>query len=177
MFSKDGVTYPPLEKRQIHDGSPLKAATSSTAQPSQDIGEAMLPGYHRVQDVKAVDDATDQIKRETQRAVLPACPAYSPAKPSQKNTKAKAPMANGDYGKSGCRPRCGSGPYMVKEFRLSISATCRNSDWWAIQPKAPNEVRSSGTTRSCDRPQLDGEQRAGDYRQCSPWKAYDALQR
>jgi len=142
---------------RFHDGSLL---TAEDVKFSMDRMLTIGEGYGflfvgRVADVRAIDDVTVQFILEE-----PFGPFLSTLYRLyvlnkdlvEANIRRPGPYGNwGDYGKSYLIDKdAGSGPYMVKEFRVEEELVMvKNPDYWIpLDPETPDELRFIGTTET-----------------------------
>jgi peptide/nickel transport system substrate-binding protein len=186
--STDGLTWT-FHLRQgvtFHDGTPLKASdVAFSYNRLKTIGE----GYAYlvtagVEDVKAVDEATVEIKLAKPSALfLPSLVRLYVVNEAlvRENIKAEGPYgADGDFAKEWLQTHdAGSGPYMVKEFPLEQYLLMeKNTDWWGqFNPKAPDEVRFIGTTEAVTVRSLMQNEELEISDQWQSFEAYQALEK
>ena len=187
--SDDGSTYT-FHLRQgvkFHDGSDLKASdVVYSFNRLKTIGEgyAYLVVTPDVESVKAVDDATVEIKLTKPSALfLPSLVRLYVASEAlvRQNTKPDGPYGeDGDYGKEWLQTNdAGSGPYKVKEFPLEQYLLMEKfSDWWGeFNPNAPDEVRFIGTTEAVTVRSLMENKELEITDQWQSFEAYQALEK
>jgi len=188
--SEDGLvwTFHLRDDVLFHDGTPL---TAEDVKFSMDRITTIGEGYGflfvgRVQKTEVVDDYTVRfhLSQPFGPFLTTLYRLYILNKDLvEKNIKRPGPYGDmGDYGKEFLLTHdAGSGPYMVKEFRVEEELVMvKNPNYWlSLDPETPDEVRFIGTTEPATIRTMMARRELEISDQWQPqeaWQALDALE-